>query len=267
MRLPDLTKNPLKNIDTPTSLVLYLKDLVKYGRAAHTKRGTIFIMGNTAAGKSSLVNTLKKYAENTSEKPEAVLTEKNQELLETQILDLVGDVRLKTTKKLKVDVNLNTLAKSKLISLEEDNEEVTELEDLDIKMVDFGGHSEYYSCSSLFIDSHGVFVICVDSNAFDDVTIKDRFFSLVGSYIDLISETSCSPGISPKILLVATKVNPEKNCDSACEKLLEMAKSQIDTYIFEFWTIQLKILLVPGRCRVPIDYTFMPHDVENLLSI
>ena len=43
--------------------------------------------------------------------------------------------------------------------------------------------------------------------------------------------------------------------------------SQIDTYIFKFWTIQLKILLVPGRCRVPIDYTFMPHDVENLLSI
>ena len=41
----------------------------------------------------------------------------------------------------------------------------------------------------------------------------------------------------------------------------------IDTYIFEFWTIQLKILLVPGRCRVPIDYTFMPHGVENLLSI
>ena len=41
----------------------------------------------------------------------------------------------------------------------------------------------------------------------------------------------------------------------------------IDTYIFEFWTIQLKVLLVPGRCRVPIDYTFMPHDVENLLSI
>ena len=44
-------------------------------------------------------------------------------------------------------------------------------------------------------------------------------------------------------------------------------RSLIDTYIFEFWTIQLKILLVPGRCRVPIDYTFMPHDVENLLSI
>ena len=42
---------------------------------------------------------------------------------------------------------------------------------------------------------------------------------------------------------------------------------EIDTYIFEFWTIQLKILLVPGRCRVPIDYTFMPHGVENLLSI
>ena len=46
-----------------------------------------------------------------------------------------------------------------------------------------------------------------------------------------------------------------------------MMITMIDMYIFEFWTIQLKILLVPGRCRVPIDYTFMPHDVENLLSI
>ena len=46
-----------------------------------------------------------------------------------------------------------------------------------------------------------------------------------------------------------------------------MMMVMIDMYIFEFWTIQLKILLVPGRCRVPIDYTFMPHGVENLLSI
>ena len=49
--------------------------------------------------------------------------------------------------------------------------------------------------------------------------------------------------------------------------LVNYNQNMIDTYIFEFWTIQLKILLVPGRCRVPIDYTFMPHDVENLLSI
>ena len=48
---------------------------------------------------------------------------------------------------------------------------------------------------------------------------------------------------------------------------LRIKINKIDMYIFEFWTIQLKILLVPGRCRVPIDYTFMPHDVENLLSI
>ena len=41
----------------------------------------------------------------------------------------------------------------------------------------------------------------------------------------------------------------------------------IDMYIFEFWAIQLEILLVPGRCRVPIGYIFMPQVVENWLSV
>ena len=38
-------------------------------------------------------------------------------------------------------------------------------------------------------------------------------------------------------------------------------------YIFEFWAIQLGILLVPGRYRVPRGYIFMPQVVENRLSM
>ena len=48
---------------------------------------------------------------------------------------------------------------------------------------------------------------------------------------------------------------------------LMMMTMMIDMYIFEFWAIQLGILLVPGRYRVPRGYIFMPQVVENRLSI
>ena len=67
--------------------------------------------------------------------------------------------------------------------------------------------------------------------------------------------------------MVAQARSPVSNSWLVRRVHLVMVVMVIDMYIFEFWTIQLKILLVPGRCRVPIDYTFMPHDVENLLSI
>ena len=82
--------NPLKNLDTPASLVLYLEDLKKYGAAAGRKRGTVYVMGNTGAGKSSLVNTFQEYVNNPSEQPSSKLTGKSVELLQTQILELSG---------------------------------------------------------------------------------------------------------------------------------------------------------------------------------
>ena len=50
-------------------------------------------------------------------------------------------------------------------------------------------------------------------------------------------------------------------------KMMNIAMMMIDMYIFEFWAIQLGILLVPGRYRVPRGYIFMPQVVENRLSI
>ena len=49
--------------------------------------------------------------------------------------------------------------------------------------------------------------------------------------------------------------------------LFPILNAKIDMYIFEFWAIQLGILLVPGRYRVPRGYIFMPQVVENRLSM
>ena len=80
---------------------------------------------------------------------------------------------------------------------------------------------------SLFIDSDGVFVICVDSNVFTEENAEDHYLSLVGTYIELISGTSGRSDNLPKVQIVATKVDPHKSCDRACEKLLEQAKVHI----------------------------------------
>ena len=102
--LPDISENPLQHLDTPTSLLLYLKDLMKYGAAANTKRGTVYVMGNTGSGKSSLVNTFQEYANRPSENPLPMLTGDNKELLETQILGLYSNINLKTTINFNIDV-------------------------------------------------------------------------------------------------------------------------------------------------------------------
>ena len=54
------------------------------------------VMGNTSAGKSSLVRTLERYCKDKAEKPRAVLTgeEENKGLIETKVMELVKDVKI-----------------------------------------------------------------------------------------------------------------------------------------------------------------------------
>ena len=111
----DISTNPLRNLDTPASLVLYLEDLKKYGTAAGRKRGTIYVLGNTGAGKSSLVNTFQEYVNNPSKQPSSKLTGDREELLETQILELSGDLNLEATATLNVDVK--SMSGLQLVSL------------------------------------------------------------------------------------------------------------------------------------------------------
>ena len=234
--LPNKTRNPFKQLDTPQALKLYLTDAVKYGLKANKKRATIFIMGNTKTGKTSLVNTFKEYVEKPHEEPKPKLTQDHEELLETQILDLYGDISLQPKEKLKLNVR-TTLDQDevegvKLISIERDHDEQlsqSKLPNLDLKVVDFGGHTEYYTSMSLFTDSNGLFVICINSREFLAENAEAKYLSLVGTYIDLVSESSFNSEESPKLLIVATKVTPERSCDDACAKMLELTKAHLAT--------------------------------------
>ena len=100
----DISENPLSSLDTPESLLLYLKDLVKYGKASSMAHGTVFVMGNTNAGKTSLVHTLREYIKAPSDKPLPWLSQDHEQFLETKILDIHSDIDLKPTKKVKVEV-------------------------------------------------------------------------------------------------------------------------------------------------------------------
>ena len=72
---------------------------------------------------------------------------------------------------------------------------------------------EYYTSSSLFMSSSGVFLILTDSTELikrDEKELKeDDYYSWIGSYVDLIANTAAKAKVQPKIQLVASKVQPE----------------------------------------------------------
>ena len=90
-----------------------------------------------------------------------------------------------------------------------------------------GGHQEYYSASSLFVASTGLFLVCFDSSSLKPDLVWKEFYSRVGTYLDLVDQTAAVAGIKPKIMLVATKVeNPEEHQESI-DKVLSLAKDQL----------------------------------------
>ena len=55
---------PIEKFSTTQAVSYYLKALISSGVAAEEERGVIVVMGNTSVGKTSLVNTFKRYIEN-----------------------------------------------------------------------------------------------------------------------------------------------------------------------------------------------------------
>ena len=95
--------------------------------------------------------------------------------------------------------------------------------------------SEYYTSSALFMSSSGVFLITTDGNELiqreeEELTEDKRYYSWVGSYVDLIANTAAKAKIQPKIQLVATKAEPEttEQIRRAGAKLLEMTKKHLE---------------------------------------
>ena len=94
---------------------------------------------------------------------------------------------------------------------------------------------EYYTSSSLFMSSSGVFLITTDSKKLlecNDKEVEDTaYYSWVGSYVDLISNTAARAKLQPKIQLVVTKAEPgmENQIREACAKILKITKNHLES--------------------------------------
>ena len=158
---PELPVSTIKSLE---EACIYVEDLLKSGATQEAKT-TICILGNTGAGKSSLVQTLREYCNNKDQEPKSILTgdPKNKHLLETKVLELVQDIKLQPSVKSTIKV-IQKLKDSKFgqiyqcgddsVTQDYDKEDVSDL--LQISFVDFAGHSEYVSCSTLFMKETGV---------------------------------------------------------------------------------------------------------------
>ena len=237
--LKTLSSSPMDNFESMADILRFVEAIIKSGLAAQKRNGLIFTLGNTGVGKTSLVNTVKRFVDNPTEDPSPVLAEEHKELLETQVLEIYEDINLCSAKKFKVQVE-DVFSQPVLLALNEaiESAKVGERnEKYGMKIVDMGGHKEYYICSTLFVASSGVFLVCTDSSSLVDVKeVEDEYYSRVGTYLDLITQATAMAGIKPKIVLVATKADGSEVMEECYEKLLtvvkaHMASSETDCFL------------------------------------
>ena len=90
---------------------------------------------------------------------------------------------------------------------------------------------EYYACSSLFFSTSGLFLICFDSLLLQKIQdLDDDYYGNVGTFADLVSQTSSKSGMKLKIALVAMKSEigeASQNFEESCAKLLDMTKDHL----------------------------------------
>jgi hypothetical protein len=145
----------------------------------------------------------------TRRKPRSVLAGSKEyaKLLETQILELHDNIDLQQGKKrftVEIDSSANNV---QLISMKEAVSDPAEAVKLTIKLVDLGGHQEYFISSSLFVASTGIFMVCTDTSILREETVVSEYYKRIGTYIDLILQVAAGAGIQPKIVIVGTQMD------------------------------------------------------------
>ena len=235
----EILKNTVLNLDQFASLedvCLYVDAIVSSG-SSEEANGCVFVLGNTSVGKSSLVQNLRNYCKDLSEAPQPVLTgaAENKTLLETRVLDLVENVQLQRKTKPTLDTSTeSSSSKLGIITLADNTKhknktDETVLEKIKTSFVDFGGHTEYASCSPIFLKDKGVFLICFLSSKFqNESTLEKEFFPSIGTYLQLAME-NCD---TPIIFLVATKADQldGSSTNSNFSSVLRTAKEQLETF-------------------------------------
>ena len=231
-KLSKLCNIPLNRFKTPQEVLAFVTALIDTGVACQTARSIAFVLGNTNTGKTSLVNTLKDYIDHPSDEPRSVLTEVHSELLETQVMELYDSVSAVKDCKFTIHVDkscqrptLIRFRSKETVSPSDDPEE----KPLRIKVVDMGGHHEYYCSSALFMAGNGLFLVCFDSSTIEVEKDHTKYYSSIGCYLDLIFQVAARLGIQPKIALVATKVDGPQNLKETFKTLLDMTKRHLNS--------------------------------------
>ena len=216
---------------------VFVDDIVKTG-ASQERKTTVCVMGNTSAGKSSLVRTLERYCKDKTAKPRAVLTgeEENKGLIETKVMELVKDVKLEP--KLEVALKVEDSRHAPNFSLvsqstegkdeKTDDENEGRVNDIQMSFIDFAGHSEYVSCSTLFMKKKGVFLICFDTSKLAKLEkpIEEGYHPAIGTYFEIVTE-KCP---TPIFMLVANKMDQCKpDVKDLLAKVLETAREHLES--------------------------------------
>ena len=117
---------PLDRLSHPKEVLTFVDALIESGLAAQSDQGLIFLLGNTNSGKTSLVNTFKDFVEHPSDKPCSVLTKPDDNLIETQVLEVYDGLSLNGERTFKVEVD-STSSLPVLVNLKEEKVTKTEL--------------------------------------------------------------------------------------------------------------------------------------------
>ena len=137
---------------------------------------------------------------------------------------------------------------------------------LNLKLVDLGGHPEYYSSSSLFISSSGVFLVAFDSLILNSGDLDKHYFSSVGTYIDLIWQTTAKASVQPKVALVATKIELSNPTEENFRKFLQLTKSHVASIQSENTVLLLDEILKTSSAEVTKEALRTFHRKVSTLS-
>ena len=146
-RIPDFAKAlkslghiPLNRFSHPKEVLTFVDALIESGIASQSDQGLVFVLGNTNTGKTSLVNTFTEFVAHPSEEPRSVLTNPDNGLMETQVLEVYDGLSLKKEKNFEVELS-GTSSSPTLVKIEENHKKMTldkDIAGLQLKIVDLG---------------------------------------------------------------------------------------------------------------------------------
>ena len=102
----------------------------------------------------------------------------------------------------------------------------------------------------MFISSSGVFLIAFDSNILNSGKIRNHYYSSIGTYVDLIWQTTTKEKIQPKIALVATKVEVSRPLEENFTNVLDFAKFHVGSILSENGILLLDEVLKTSSAEV-----------------